>query len=89
MDLLQLFNTFGIPGLIIYFIYQSQRREERLEKRIESLEEYQRNRLEHLTQQTLEMLKYVSNITSSLVSIWKSRKCLADVEITREQHKTD
>lgn len=86
-ELVELFNTVGIPGLILYFIYQSQKREEQMSARISSLEEYQKTRLESLSLQSLMAMKQITEVVTTILSVWKERKCLADRDIEDLKHE--
>jgi len=57
-DIFNFFQTFGVPlCLVVFFIWQDHKREQRMIARINEVEDYQKTRLESLVIESQSLLK--------------------------------
>lgn len=57
---IQLIGQFGVPlALVVFFVWNNQKREQKLIERLESLEDYTRNKLEKV------VINYTEIVTSN------------------------
>ena len=74
---LEILKTVGpFVGVILFFIYRDYRREEKLNKRVENLETYQKEILESLVEkstvaltQSSECIKWIGRVLEHLVRV--------------------
>lgn len=70
--ILQLLGQFGVPiALVVFFVWDNNKREQKLVKRLESLEDYTRNKLEKV------IINY-TEIVSSNTDVLKQVKRLLE-----------
>ena len=72
-------KTFGVPlGLVIFFVLRNAKREDRLMKRFDAIDDYVRTRLEGLSKASTAALVAQTETSKALVAALERRRCIAD-----------
>jgi len=77
IELLELTKSVGpVVALLIFFIWRDYRREQTMTKRIQDIEDYQKNRLEQLVVESNQVMSKIAESNESLAKAFKVVPCL-------------
>jgi len=79
IEFVELTKSVGpIIALLMFFIWRDFRREQTMTKRIQDVEDYQKNRLEQLVVESSRIMGEVAEANKSLATALENRPCLRE-----------
>lgn len=79
VEILELTKTVGpVVALLAFFIWRDYRREQTMTKRIQDIEDYQKNRLEQLVVEGNQVMGKIAESNEKLAEALEKRPCLKD-----------
>lgn len=77
VELVELTKSVGpVVALLVFFVWRDYRREQTMTKRIQDIEDYQKNRLERLVVESNQVMGKIAESNESLASALKVVPCL-------------